>query len=447
MDDRGKLAFLKQAYKKLEKESGARELELKEIQQERDAQHERERHSFELQTGELQAELEKANNLWRSLKEENERMKQLLEKSPQPTPGEKGGPEVSALDRMANAFKNIGRVDWEKECVVMREQMEKLAAELEAKNAAHSELEAKLAVHETEASEARVALEELTHARTGESSQLESQLQALQTQLAETQTALEAKLAELDACRGHLESSKHREDRLREDYNEEQRKNSALRHEKHDLGQQLSATQEQLSTLQAAAQELESRIEQMQAEHAEQLRAQEAALTERIRALENPAGSTGDHGGSALADLCGSGPEEAALFELLQDSNRLSELRDYARQEDAERYLMFWQDVKDFTELTEAVDDPEVLHQTAEVIYSKYLSSSAESRIDVEQEICAEIQRRSNDVLADLSGMFVAAQAQVFEFLSKEVYPGFLVAGQDREKKPSRRRKKPSGAR
>lgn len=36
---------------------------------------------------------------------------------------------------------------------------------------------------------------------------------------------------------------------------------------------------------------------------------------------------------------------------------------------------MFWQDVKDFTELSQAVDDSEVLHQTAQVICAKYLST------------------------------------------------------------------------
>ena len=94
MDDKGKLAFLKQHYKKLERETAAREQEMKDLQAEREARHERtelhharqpvllthtagERSTFELQTEELKAELQKVKELWRTLKEENEAFKQV----------------------------------------------------------------------------------------------------------------------------------------------------------------------------------------------------------------------------------------------------------------------------------------------------------------------------------------------------------------------------------
>eukprot|EP00658_Telonema_sp_P-2_P045144 TRINITY_DN3306_c0_g1_i10.p1 TRINITY_DN3306_c0_g1~~TRINITY_DN3306_c0_g1_i10.p1 ORF type:complete len:265 (-),score=89.88 TRINITY_DN3306_c0_g1_i10:1008-1802(-) len=232
-----KLAFLKQAYKKLERDSTARESELLSIQSEMTEQHERERNSFQLQKGELEEELRNSENLWRTIKEENASLKEQMEKSPAPV--EKPG-EVSVGDRMGNFFKNIGRVDWEKECAALRERLEQAQGELSDRNQAYEQLEATLTAQEAEVVQARLALEGLSQMDTKQSSALQVQLSVLEGTHDELKEQLDAKVAELERCREHLESSKKREERLKEDYGEEKQKNAGLRSERQELFQKKS---------------------------------------------------------------------------------------------------------------------------------------------------------------------------------------------------------------
>ena len=94
---------------------------------------------------------------------------------------------------------------------------------------------------------------------------------------------------------------------------------------------------------------------------------------------------------------------------------------------ESERYLVFWQDVKDHSELASMVDDADALHQTAGIICEKYLSATgemttcshaaeldcaAESKISVDQQIVARIEHACSEPQSDLSNVFDEAKKQ-----------------------------------
>lgn len=442
MDDKGKLAFLKQHYKKLERETAAREQEMKDLQAEREARHERERSTFELQTEELKAELQKVKELWRTLKEENEAFKQDSSNvASKGAPAEDG--QVSAVDRMANVFKNMGRVDFEKECKELRVKLQACEEAVATKTAENTELVTAAAAQEAEGSQTRVALEELRQASNGYDATLSAKTEALEADTEKIRQELSLKQSELDASQDHLRASTQREERLREDYKEEQLKNSQLRLEKQEMTQKLtkaeeqSKQQEQLQQkyvkITAQLQQVEAQVQTAEAENSKlqvALAAQTLAMPELVRMPSTDSKASED--------------QTESLLQLLESSQQLSEFREFVRQQtpESERYLVFWQDVKDHSELASMVDDADALHQTAGIICEKYLSATAESKISVDQQIVARIELACSEPQSDLSNVFDEAKKQVLAFVQTELYPQFLSRDGNTKSKPKGRRRR-----
>lgn len=447
MDTRKKLAFLKEHYKKLERESGAREQLLKSRIEDLQSEHERERKAWELQTSEMSAELSKVNTKWREAQQECQMLQQQMESLPQPSPSP--AKEVSAMDRMANAFKNIGRTDWEKECGLLKERLEGLETQIEAKDKELASLSAALEEQEAGASEARVALDELQQSTSGQSAAMDARINKIQEEHKKARSQLEDKVDELEAGKERLESwhqaAQQRESRLREDYQEEQHKNSTLRAEKQSLAQELAKLQADSSAQAASLEtcnqglttklaEADKELKALQTERAELKTREQQLISENQELLHLQSSSAA----AEKADVPTSQPDQASpdnenlhhqLHQILADSKQLSGLRDFARQEDKERYLMFWQDVEDFRELASAVDDAAILGQTADVILSKYLNEDAESHVTIDESVRLKIQQKINDPSTDLSTLFSEAQAKVFEYLRDELYPVYVKEG------------------
>jgi len=456
MDDKGKLAFLKQHYKKLERETAAREQEMKDLQAEREARHERERSTFELQTEELKAELQKVKELWRTLKEENEAFKQDSSNvASKGAPAEDG--QVSAVDRMANVFKNMGRVDFEKECKELRVKLQACEDAVATKTAENTELVTAAAAQEAEGSQTRVALEELRQASNGHDATLSAKTEALEADTEKIRQELSLKQSELDASQDHLRASTQREERLREDYKEEQLKNSQLRLEKQEMIQKLTKAEEQSKLQEQLQQEcvkITAQLQQVEAQlqtaEAENSKLQQQVKTASCKLLKTEVALAAQS--SAMPELVrmtstdskASEDQTESLLLLLESAQQLSEFREFVRQQtpESERYLVFWQDVKDHSELASMVDDADALHQTAGIICEKYLSATAESKISVDQQIVARIEHACSEPQSDLSNVFDEAKKQVLAFVQTELYPQFLSRDGNTKSKPKGRRRR-----
>lgn len=107
------------------------------------------------------------------------------------------------------------------------------------------------------------------------------------------------------------------------------------------------------------------------------------------------------------------------------------EFREYARRQGAEGYLMFWQDVQDYTELTGTLGDDAVsITQAAGMIYDKYLAPRAQNKVRVVLSAeGSEAVRRSTSTLSEhpeeAEKVFDEAVREVFGFLKNKLYPKF----------------------
>ena len=125
------------------------------------------------------------------------------------------------------------------------------------------------------------------------------------------------------------------------------------------------------------------------------------------------------------------------LSAVLGSASYMVEFREYARKHNAEGYLMFWQDVQDYHELTATLGDDAVsIAQAARMIYEKYLAPRANKKFKVLLPAdTSEAVRESTATLSEhpdaASTVFDAAVREVHAFLKNRLHPKFIksIAG------------------
>ena len=191
---------------------------------------------------------------------------------------------------------------------------------------------------------------------------------------------------------------------------------------------EIASLREEVSSHQAEMTSIRAALSSLQEE-----RAKEALPVATVpSANTSPRTSGGGWSPRAAGRLATPGRKSIQDLEVvLGSATHMLEFREYARRQGAEGYLMFWQDVQDYTELTATLGDDAVsLAQAASMIYDKYLAPRAQKKVRVVLSAeGSEIVRRSTSTLSEhpenADSVFDEAVREVFAFLKNKLYPKF----------------------